>query len=309
MKLEERLEQLRRLREGEPTERTDDVLRKALADRSNLIVAEAAKGVAHQRRVALMPDLLSAFDRLFETPVKVDPKCWGKTAIIKALTSLDYSDSPAFLRAAKHVQMEPVWGGQEDAAIHLRAHGVLALVACTDIGRPQILRHLVDALADPADTVRIEAVRAVEQMNGEEGCLILRLKAHSGDSRPPVLGQTFDSLLALEGSQAVSFIVPFLESAVDETCDEAAFSLGASRQPEAVKILIETWKRNRRRAFGSVLLRSLSSSRDETALEFLLELVREGTSTESASSLEALHLHRDSPEIMERVEQAKRAKA
>jgi HEAT repeat protein len=201
--------------------------------------------------------------------------------------------------------MEPVYGGQEDSAIHLRASAVLALVQCADLTRPEILRRLVDALADPADTVRIEAVRALEQMNGEESALVLRLKAHSGDKRAPVVGHVFDSLLALERERTVEFVARFLKAGNLEVRDEAALSLGASRLPSAVKILIEFWEDTRSREFGSVLLRALSSSREETALSFLLKLVKEGSDRESAAAVEALQLHRDSPEVRQRIEEAK----
>jgi HEAT repeat protein len=308
MKFEDQLEQLRRLRHAEPGEAVDSALRKALKDRSNLIVAEAAKIAARHHRSSLIPDLLVAFDRLFENPVKADPKCWGKTAIVKSLASLEYAESPPFLRGSQHVQMEPVMGGQEDSATHLRANAILAIAACTDLSRPQILRHLVDALADKSDTVRVEAVRALEQMNGEEACLVLRSKAYSGDVRPLVLGQVFDSLLQLEGERAVPFVTSFMKMSDDEVRDEAALSLGGSRLPAAVKALLDAWDLSRLGEFGAVLLRALSSSRDGVALDFLLHLVREGSSRDSASALEALQVHKDSPEIRDRVEEAKRAK-
>src|SRR5207253_2309090 len=225
-KLEERLDQVKQLRGAAPSESIDVMLRKALADRSNLVVAEAAKIVGEQRRTLLISEMLAALDRLFDDPVKNDSKCWGKTAIVKALVALDHAESAAFLRASRHVQMEPVWGGQEDAAIHLRANAVLALVQCQDLSRAQVLRLLVDALADPADSVRLEAVRALEQMNGEESAVLLRLKAHSGDRRPHVIGQVFDSLLQLEAEKAVAFVARFLESENPEVCDEAALALG-----------------------------------------------------------------------------------
>jgi HEAT repeat protein len=306
-KTEERIGELKQLRASAGTG-VQPVLKKALQDRSNLVVAEAAKIAGDLHQVDLVPDLLAAFFRFFENPVKTDPKCWGKTAIVRALTVLDYSEAAPFLRASTHIQMEPVWGGQEDAAIHLRASAILALVQC-DLTRPETFRHLVDALADPADTVRIEAVRALEQMNGVEPPLVLRLKAHSGDKRPPVMGQVFDSLLVLERERAVGFVARFLKSADPETCDEAALSLGGSRLPAAVKILIETWETSRSRDFSSVLLRALSSSREEAALSFLLKLLREGVSRDAAAALEALQLHSDSPEIRERVDHAKRERA
>lgn len=308
MKFEDHLEQLRRLRHAEPGEAVDGALRKALKDRSNLIVAEAAKIAASHRRSVLIPDLLTAFDRLFENPAKTDPKCWGKTAVVKSLASLEYSESPPFLRGSQHVQMEPSMGGAEDSATNLRANAILALAACTDVTRSEILRHLVDALADESDTVRVEAVRALEQMNGEEACLVLRSKAHAGDDRPLVLGQVFDSLLQLEGERAVPFVALFLEASMDEVCDEAALSLGASRLPSAVKVLMKAWESSRIGEFGTVLLRALGSSRDETALAFLLKLVAEGSSRDSASALDALQLHKDSPEIQGRIEEARHSK-
>ncbi len=305
-KLEERLDQVKQLRGAAPSESVDVMLRKSLADRSNLVVAEAAKIVGEQGRTTLIPELLAALDRLFDDPVKNDSKCWGKTAIVKALVALDHGESAPFLRASRHVQMEPVWGGQEDAGIHLRANAVLALVQCQDLSRPQVMRLLVDALADPADPVRLEAVRALEQMNGEESAVLLRLKAHSGDRGPHVIGQVFDSLLQLEREKAVPFVAGFLKSENPEVCDEAALALGNSRFASAVKILRDTWNQVRASEFRSVLLRALSVSREESVIKFLLELVAKGSDRDCAAALDALHLHKDSDEIQKLVEEARR---
>ena len=130
-KLEDRIEQLHQLRTNVAAADANSTLRKALTERSNLIVAEAAKTASGLRLSELIPDLLMTFDRLFEAPVKSDPKCWGKTAIVKALAQLEYSESQPFLRGSQHVQMEPVWGGQEDSAVQLRASSFLGLVQCT----------------------------------------------------------------------------------------------------------------------------------------------------------------------------------
>jgi hypothetical protein len=152
--------------------------------------------------------------------------------------------------------------------------------------------------------VRIEAVRTLEQMNGEEAAVLLRLKAYSGDKRSSVTGQVFDSLLALERERAVEFVARFLTFPIPEVRDEAALSLGASRLASAVRILIETWLNPQSR--DSVFLRALSSSREESALSFLIGLVREGISRDATAALEALDLHSDSPDIQTRVEEAKR---
>src|SRR5437899_9518052 len=145
-KLEERIERLRQLRTAAPNDAAVSLARKSLRDRASLVVAEAAKLAAEHRVSDLIPDLLAAFERLLENPVKTDPKCWGKLAIVQALTRLDYGESAPFLRGARHVQMEPVWGGPQGAASQLRAPSVLARLQCTGLSRPAVLREPVDAM-------------------------------------------------------------------------------------------------------------------------------------------------------------------
>jgi hypothetical protein len=305
-KLEDRIEQLRQLRTHAAITDANTTLRKALTDRSNLIVAEAAKTATELHLSELIPDLLTTFDRLFAEPVKSDPKCWGKTAIVKALARLDYSESPPFLRGSQHVQMEPVWGGQEDSAVQLRAHSFLALVQCTDVTRFEVLRHLVNAMNDPADPGRIEAVRAMHQLGGEECSLLLRLKARVGDRRPVIIGHVFDALLNMECDQAVPFVAEYLRSGDEALRDEAALALGASRLSGGLRELIETWKSIRSDGFSETLLRAISSSRLSEAIEFLLDLLRNGTARQSAAAAEALKLHEASPEIRTLIDEAKR---
>ena len=307
-KTKDRLDALTQLQSTAPSADVVAVLQKALRDRSNLIVAEAAKVIAGHDLSNLLTDLLEAYERLFDDPVKRDAKCWGKTSIVKALTKFDYTDSSPFVRGSRHVQMEPVWGGQEDSAIHLRAACILALVQCGDMSRTEIFRHLVDAIADAADPVRLEAVRAIAQMNGDEASLLLRLKAKCGDERSVVIGQVFDSLLSLEDEKSIPFVAQYLDRNAVEIRDEAALALGASRLPKAVEILIETWKKNTDQEFRSVLLRALSSSRHESAIDFLLRIVRTGLTRDTSTALDALKLHSDSAEIQSRVAEAQRSR-
>ncbi len=292
----------RRVRTPEPSA----ILRKALSDRANLIVAEAARAAGEIHAAELIPDLLAAYSRLFEEPVKTDPKCWGKTAIIKALTMMDYSESPPYIRGSTHVQMEPVWGKVEDAAGPLRANCILALPQCSDLRRFEIFRRLVDSLMDPLDPVRLEGVRAIEQMNGDEAPLLLRLKARVGDLRPAVTGCAFDAILHLESEKGLAFVSEFLKSADVEVRDEAALAMGQWRHAKAIEILITAWKDTIDRDFRSVLLRAISSSREESALEFLFSLVREGAGWQAAAALDALELHAGSPEIQARIALARK---
>ncbi|HTU43528.1 MAG TPA: hypothetical protein VMF91_00600 [Bryobacteraceae bacterium] len=302
-KIEQQLEKLSGLRTHAPDPETFAALRKALADPVNVVVAKAARIIADLGLQSLLPDLLSAFHRLFENPKQTDPQCWGKNALAKALKDLGHAGSQEFLSGLNHVQMEPVWGGQEDTATVLRSTCALALVQCTDITRQAVMRHLVDAFADETATVRADIARALEQIQGEEACLLLRLKALLGDEEPGVTGQVLESLLRLEHAAAVPFVANFLPLA-GEVAEEAALALGASRLPAALDVLKQTWTDARILVPEDVLLRAISSSRQESAIEFLLEIVRTGREREAIAALAALELHRASAEIRGRIASA-----
>src|SRR6266850_1081151 len=143
--LEQRIDQLRELRGSPPNPERTSTLRTALEDRSNVVVAQAAKIAGELGLRELVPDLIAAFERMIDDGAKRDPQCRAKKAIISALKTMDHSDSSVFVRGLRHIQMEPVYGGQEDTASALRGNCALALVQCMDLRRVEILRHLVDA--------------------------------------------------------------------------------------------------------------------------------------------------------------------
>jgi HEAT repeat protein len=308
-KIEDQVEALGRLRETGPGAETAAAVRKALRDRSGLVVAKAAKVAAELQLREVIPELVESYARLFERVAERDPQCWGKTAIARALAEMDYRESAPYLRGARHVQMEPVWGGQADTASNLRGTCLLSLIACSDIRREAILRCLVDALVEPAQTVRVEAVRALVEMGGDDSALLLRLKARAGDEEAAVVGQAFDGVLRLEGASAIAFIAEFLRASSEYVQAEAALALGASRLPEAVEALIVAWGGARDPMLRDAIARAISASRQERGFAFLLELVRNGRPVDSSSALEALAIHRESPEIWKRVEEARNWKA
>ena len=303
-RVEDDISALQQLAEGGATPAVAAALRKALGDRVGLVVAKAARLAGEMQIRELLPDLVRTFDRLFEKPLERDPQCWGKNAIAKALASMDYRESPPFARGARHVQMEPVWGGQADTAPQLRAICVLALASCTDLRREDVLRTFVDLLVDPAHTVRVETARALAQMGGDEAELLLRLKSRVGDEDPQVIGQVFDCVLALEGERAVEFVADFLGGPKAEVREEAALSLGSSPLPAAVTRLQEVWKANPDPDLRLAVLRALSVSRLDTALEFLLDILRNGRARDRGDALGALKLHKESEDIWRRVEEA-----
>ena len=269
-------------------------LRKALGDRVNLMVAKAAALASELRFTELTPDLLRAFDRLFENPAKTDQQCWGKNAIATALKELDYNESAPFLRGAVHIQMEPAYGGAVDTAGALRGICLLALPGCADIRREEIMRHLVNALTEEDPSVRADAARAFGAMGGDESALVLRLKARVGDQEAPVIGQVLESLLVVERARALPFVKEFLNRMGGETAEEAALALGNSRIPAAVDLLLEAWQGAMGEEYREALLRALSLSRDDRAVEFLRKLAAEGRDRDAKAARAALELFSDS---------------
>jgi hypothetical protein len=234
-------------------------------------------------------------------PLKTDPKCWGKEAISKALNNLGHADSAIFLKGVQHVQMEPVWGGEEDTATTVRATCALALLQCTDLTREDKLWPIMRLLTERSPSLRKDAALALESLGGREAALLLRIKARMGDNDPTVTGQILESLLRIEREAAVPFAVDLLRSAAPDVREEAALALGASRLTAAVTALKNALSEKHPPLDCEVLCRALSISRHEEAIEFLLQVVRTRRPNEAVAALDALKLYRDSKEVRNRV--------
>jgi hypothetical protein len=252
-----------------------DQLRQALGDRNNYLVARAAAITADLRLEDLLPELLDAFDRFFVEPVKSDPRCLAKAALVRALRNLSYHVSTPYERGIVHFQFEPAWGGRADTAASLRGTCALALSECP-LDDLYILTYLADALADPDKLVRIDSAIAIDQLSRPEGALLLRLKALSRDESPDVQL-------------------------------EAVSALAQSRDAGAVEALIEFWREpllplELQRA----LLVSLGASPLREAAEFLLSVVADGQPALSETAGTALTSSRFYPEFAQRLQAAMR---
>jgi hypothetical protein len=139
-------------------------------------------------------------------------------------------------------------------------------------------------MTDAADPVRVEAVRALHQLGGDESVLLLRLKARLGDRRHIIIGHVFDALLNMERERAVPFVGEYLNSRDEELRDESALALGSSRLPDALGLLIQTWNEVQMDSYSGVLLRAISSSRLPAAIDFLLNVLRTGSARQSVAA-------------------------
>jgi HEAT repeat protein len=279
-----------------------DQLHKALRDRNNYVVARAASVCAELHLDELISDMLSAYERFFVDAVKSDPQCLAKNAIVAALRDLAYHVGDPYVRGIGHVQFEPTWGGRADTAASLRGTCALALSECP-LDDLEILTYLADALADSERTVRVDAARAIEQLNRSEGALLLRLKLLIGDADPTVMGQCFESMLGVAPESGVSFVSRFLKSPQPDVQLEAASALAQCRDPQAVTLLREFWQdpllpTDLRQA----LLINLGASPLREAADLLLEVVSQDPIPLASTALKALAASRYRAEIRSNLE-------
>ncbi len=297
---EEQLAALDALREQSPEARVEP-LRKALGHRNNFVVAKAADLVRGFGLDQLIPELLTAFDRFFENPVKADPQCWAKNALSRALAFFEHQDAAVFLRGMRHIQPEPVWGGSSDTAGTLRATSALALVQCRSMVEVDLLPHLVDLMGDKDRAVRLEVVRAIEQVGSPSAALLLRLRAVLGADEPEILGAAYSGILRIEGSSAIPWVSRFLASA-DDSAAEAALAIAGTHSAQGFHLLRERFAEESDPWFRSVLLSAIALTRQDEAVEFLLDLVRT-ESLQAEAAIKTILRSAPSSDLVKRLEE------
>ncbi|MDZ4800098.1 MAG: hypothetical protein SGI92_18230 [Bryobacteraceae bacterium] len=286
-KYDEQLERLHALKDEPPTPALTAEVRKALGNKSNYLVGKAANVAAHHRTGDLIPDLIAAFERFLLNPVKTDPQCWAKKAIVKALSELGHDDPRVYLAGLRHVQNEPIWGGVADTAGPVRAQCAFALVQCRSLPDVTLLSHLLHTLVDGEKEVRVEGARAIANVGRMEASLLLRLKALTGDTEPEVTGACLAAVLSVEREAAVDFVCTFLEREGDLAA-EAALALGLAKLPETVAPLAARYRRERDNALATMLLTALAVSHQNKAIEVLLDVIETEDTPRAVAALEAI---------------------
>jgi HEAT repeat protein len=296
--LDDKLAAIRSLRGQVLTPEHRAELRKRLGDRSNLIVAAAAAIVGENALIELAAELEAAFDRFLVNPLKDDKLCRAKIAVIQALDRMEYLRPDIFLKAARHVQFEPVWGGSEDSAPPLRAAALIALAraegSCS-------LPVLVDAMADPAKDVRIASAVALGTVGTESAGMVLRLKARLGDKDPDVLSECLGGLLAVDPKENLPIVTGFLNPANAATCEAAALALGKSRLPEALDPLKECLEKVDSAELRQHILLAIAILRRPTAIDYLVEYVASEPEPNALAALSTLRIYKEDPKLRERI--------
>lgn len=298
--IEDRLNRLKEIRSQSLSPDEVEELRAAIGSANNVVAAAGARAAARCQCGELAPDLVACFERFLERPQK-DKGCRAKLEAAKALDDLGHRDADTFLRGSRHVQMEPAYGGPEDTAAELRGVCALALVR---IGHPRTLYRLTDLLADPQPGPRQTAARALGFLGGRESELLLRLKALSGDSEPPVSGECFAALMRAAPKGSLDFVARFLEAEDGAVAEQAAVAIGESREQGAFKALRTHRENCTDFELASALLLPIALTRHDEAFEYLLGVVEDGPRVQAVAALDALRLFDDHGERRREVERA-----
>ena len=282
--LEETLLALRRVRQAPGSEESRRELRRVLGGEGSHAVARAAALVGELGLEALVPDLVAAFPRFFEDPVRADPGCSAKAAIVEALRRLEQDERSLYRRAAAHVQKEPVFGGRVDTAVDLRGTAALALA---ESAGSDVLVDLAHLLADPEAPVRVSAARAIAVHGRDGGVPLLHLKALAGDAEPRVVAECLLSVLRLDPRDGLSFVASFFDRG-DAAAEAAAVALGESRRADALPLLRGWIDRAARRGLARVALLSIAALRRDEAVDLLLALAKDEPPPLAREALSAL---------------------
>ena len=299
--IERSLDRLGELRRTEASQATIEEVRSFLRNRSNLVVAKAAKVVRELQINVLVPDMLAAFNKLMTDAPRLDKRCAAITEIVSALYDLNYEEPAPYLTGLKHVQMEASFGPPVDEAAKLRAVSAQGLVRTR---HPDAVAEVMQLLVDREPAARIGAVRALAVNGGEAGILLLRLKVLTGDLEPTVLGECFSGLLEASGGKSVVFVAKYVDAEDGAVAQAAMLALGESRLPAAYEILKEKWSRTVGMPGKKVLLASMAASKLDGAIAFLVSLIEtEGIPT-AAAVVEALSIYSRNERVRKSVNDA-----
>jgi hypothetical protein len=275
------------------------ILEQVLRSKHGVAVAQAARIVAQAELRNLIPELVAAFDRFMHNAASTDPNCHAKKALADALYRLEYSEEQPFLAGIRHIQMEPVWGGQVDTAPGLRGICALGLVR---MNYADVMLELGDLLADSESEARIGAVRAIAYRNDSQGLPLLRLRVKVGD-QPTVLSECFAAMLRLAPTQSLPLVANFLNDADAQVCEMAAIALGESRLPETLPLLQGWWNRIRDAELRQTGLLAMAMLRLDESIEFLLSLIANGKKPDAQAALAALRIYQDDRDLNQRIQQ------
>jgi len=297
--VEETIRALAALREAPLDAAAHALLSKALGARSSAVVAAAASVLAAASCREHEAALAEAFERFMHKPTESDKGCLAKTAIARTLFASEADRDALFLRAIRHVQLEPIWGGRQDTAAELRA---LAGAALVQSDHPNVMHLLAGLLADPEIMARVGAAQALGATRHVDAAVaLLRFKVLTGDPDPRVTAACLSALLATDATTSLPFVCELLQSPDAVLRETAAIALGESRRPEACTPLREASERAALPSDRRACLLALALLRVEPAYAYLIELIENAPESTARLAIEALGVFRHDAGLRQRV--------
>lgn len=278
----------------------DALIRDSLGSCHKRSMCLAAQLAGKLNALEFASELLGAYARSLDEPLKSDPGCDIKTAIVATLESAAFDDEDFFLRAIQYRQFEPIFGGSLDTAAPLRVHAGFAL---TELNRINAIGPLVELLVDPENTARAGAARALATCAESSGKHLLRLKVDFGDPDPAVLGECCFAYLSMAGSAGVPIVARHLRSESRDVRMETAFALGNSRLLAALKPLQDHSRRVDEWEEAQITLTAMALLQMDEATEFLFAMleVPDNSNPFGPEAIKALSHVRDRDAIQVRV--------
>jgi HEAT repeat protein len=263
-------------------------------------VAKAAQWCAEGLHYELLPDLVQAYNRFLQDPVKTDKTCAAKRALCRALYELDYDNAAFYQRGLRYTQLEPVWGGSVDTAVDIRCTCALGLVST---GFPRAMLDLLELLHDDEPQARVGAVKAMAMAQSYQAEIALRHKILQGDSEPEVMAQCFSSLMEAAPEQSWEFVAGYLHHPQDAVVESAALALGESRLDEALDLLIEHSGQTALQASLQLpLFRAIALQRKEKAFDYLLTVIEQEAPHLAEKAIVALAIYSYNDTLQNKIE-------
>lgn len=299
-RLERTLAELRSIRANPTTPEAHRLLRQVLRSTSSHAIAQAATLVAEATLDQHIPALEAAFDRFLGNGTQRDKGCHAKAAIADTLYQMNHDNAELYLRGIRHIQMEPVWGGQADTATKLRAMCGMALVR---MNYPDVLNELALSLADPENPVRLAAAEALGYYGLADAAPLLRLKIAIGDTDPEVTAACLSALLRVDAITGLPFVATLLRHKDQGLAETAALALGESRLAEAFALLQDWWGEQLTPSGSRTALLALAMLRSEESLLFLQALVAQTEPTTARQTLDVLSMYKHDAALRQQLAQ------
>jgi hypothetical protein len=269
-----------------------------IAERQGFVVGKAAEIIGEAGWDDAEAQLLEAYARFEVEPIKRDPGCNGKLALVDALNQLGCHETDVFRRAVRTRQLEPSWGPPVDTAISLRLSGAAGMARLSD---SDFLFEAAALLNDTEPAARIGIVEVLDYFGGDGAELLLRMKVLAGDEDLEVMAECLAGLMRVNPERSLPVVAGFLEHAEAYVVESAALAIAESRSESAFLALTHHYEANRFEASAAAFLLPISLTRHEAAFDFLLDLIGDASTATALESLAALEIHAANEALVERI--------